>query len=76
MERDQSHNTTRHDSYIRINNIEYGKIGEYRLLLGLHLPHEIDQTPLVIGIHGGAWQPETKKLRRLSIRQISGVLVR
>jgi len=54
MERDQSHNTTRHDSYIRINNIEYGKVGEYRLLLGLHLPHEIDQTPLVIGIHGGA----------------------
>ena len=53
MERDQSHNTSLHDNSIRINHVEYGKIDEHRMLLGLHLPHEIDQASLVIGMHGG-----------------------
>jgi hypothetical protein len=58
MERDQSHNTSIHntsfhDNSIRINHVEYGKIDEHRMLLGLHLPHEIDQASLVIGMHGG-----------------------
>ena len=53
MERDQSHNTSLHDNSIRINHVEDGKIDEHRMLLGLHLPHEIDQASLVIGMHGG-----------------------
>ena len=53
MERDQSHNTSLHDNSIRINHVEDGKIDEHRMLLGLHLPLEIDQASLVIGMHGG-----------------------
>ena len=60
MERDQAHNTSRHDGYDRINNIEYGKVGKHSLLLDLYLPHEVEQAPLVIWIHGGAWRRGTK----------------
>lgn len=56
----QADNTSREDGYDRINNVEYGKVGEHRLLLDLYLPHDVEQAPLVIWIHGGAWRRGSK----------------
>ncbi len=53
-------NTSRHDGYDRINNVEYAKVDDHRLLLDLYLPHDVQEAPLVMWVHGGAWRRGSK----------------
>ena len=42
-------------------DLEYARVGEHRLLLDLYLPPKSSkQVPLVVWIHGGAWQAGSK----------------
>ena len=42
-------------------DIEYAKVNEHSLLLDLYLPDNIDNPPLIVWIHGGAWSFGTKE---------------
>ncbi len=44
------------DGYRRINDIEYAKVGNHRLLLDVYLPTDVKTPPLVMWVHGGAWR--------------------
>jgi acetyl esterase/lipase len=45
-----------------LRDIEYGTVGEQRLLLDLHLPEKTGKpVPLIIYVHGGAWRSGSKK---------------
>jgi acetyl esterase/lipase len=41
-------------------DIEYANVDGHRLLLDLHLPRGVDQPPLIVWVHGGAWRRGSK----------------
>ena len=46
--------------YNLLKDLEYARVGEHRLLLDLYLPNNIDNPPLVVWVHGGAWRKGSK----------------
>lgn len=45
------------ESEIRIiRDIEYANIDDHRLLLDLYLPAKVENAPLLVWVHGGAWR--------------------
>ena len=47
--------------YELVQDLEYAKAGDHTLLLDLYLPKSVDNPPLVVWIHGGAWRAGSKK---------------
>src|SRR5262249_20421706 len=45
-----------------LRDVEYGRAGETRLLLDLHLPARAagDVSPVIVWVHGGAWRSGSK----------------
>lgn len=43
-------------AYRRINDIQFAEVDGHRLLLDLYLPNGIQNPPLVVWVHGGAWR--------------------
>lgn len=41
-------------------DLEYGRVGERRLLLDLYLPPDRTPAPLIVWVHGGAWRAGSK----------------
>lgn len=41
-------------------DLRYGAVGDRPLLLDLYLPEGVDQPPLVVWVHGGAWREGSK----------------
>ena len=49
------------DGIRRLKDLEYGRVGETRLLLDLYLPADAKEpVPLVLWVHGGAWVSGSK----------------
>lgn len=48
------------ESIQRINDIQYATADGHRLLLDLYLPQNVDQPPLLVWVHGGAWRAGSK----------------
>lgn len=46
--------------YELTKDIEYAKVSEHSLLLDLYLPKAIENPPLVVWVHGGAWRGGSK----------------
>lgn len=44
-----------------INDMEYARAGASPLLLDLHLPVNVTDSPLVVWVHGGAWRGGSKQ---------------
>lgn len=44
----------------RLNDIQYGRVDDHSLLLDLYLPVGVEQPPLVVWVHGGAWRGGSK----------------
>ena len=48
------------DGYRRINDIPYAEVDGHRLPLDLYLPADVNNAPLVVWVHGGAWRRGSK----------------
>jgi len=46
--------------YKIVKDVEYAKADKHTLLLDLYLPKSVDNPPLVVWIHGGAWRAGSK----------------
>ena len=44
------------NNFRRINNIQFAEVDGHRLLLDLYMPNDVEQPPLVVWVHGGAWR--------------------
>ncbi len=49
-----------------IKDLEYAQVESRRLLLDLHFPLKVDQSKLIVWIHGGAWRSGSKDEMPLS----------
>ena len=44
----------------KITDVRYAQAGDHALLLDLYLPNGVDQAPLLVYVHGGAWRNGSK----------------
>jgi len=63
------------DAYRRIDDIQYAEVDGHRLLLDLYLPKDVENPPLVVWVHGGAWRRGSKTNMPLADLVKNGIAV-